>query len=495
MDSICYSQACKSIAMELEKNSNYRNILIVKPAKTSSGVAVIAVMPKPYDCPHGKCIYCPGGLEYNTPMSYIGTEPATKIAQSFGYDAYHQIKSKLNQLYQRGHNITKIELVIVGGTFPFMPENYQREFVKKCFDALNDDDLSSITLEESFKKNEHARIRCVGFTVETKPDYCKEKHLDLMLELGITRIEIGVQTLEENIYKLVNRGHNLTDVKHSFQIARNSGYKIVAHMMPGLPGSTPESDINGFKTLLENDSFKPDMLKIYPTLVLKNTGLYKLYMNKKYHAYTEEDIVNILFEVKKLIPPWVRIMRIQREIETSDIIAGSKKGNIRQIALKKLKDFGLKCNCIRCREAGLQKLETINQDEITLNRIDYLASEGKEVFLSMENKDKNLLFGFLRLRDIPFSHRKELLDTNNRSSAIIRELHVYGQVVDVGQKKGSFSFQHGGLGLRLMEEAEKISKDEFLVDSLSVISAIGTRAYYRKLGYVQNGPYVTKQLK
>jgi elongator complex protein 3 len=531
MDSICYSQACKSIAMELEKDSNmslkeinkiinstssnyklsvipkrehiisylpknskYRYRLLVKPTKTASGVAVIAVMPKPYACPHGKCIYCPGGVEYNTPMSYVGTEPATKIAQSFEYDAYYQIKSKLSQLSQRGHNITKIELVIVGGTFPFMPENYQREFVKKCFDALNDD-LSSATLEESCRKNEHAHIRCVGFTVETKPDYCKEKHLDLMLELGITRIEIGVQTLEENVYQLVNRGHNLTDVKHSFQMARDCGYKIVAHMMPGLPGCTPESDIKGFKTLLEDDSYKPDMLKIYPTLVLKNTGLYKLYMNKKYQPYTEEDIVNILFEVKKLIPPWVRIMRIQREIEPSDIIAGSKQGNIRQIAIKKLKDFGLKCNCIRCREVGLQKLEYFNQDEITLNRIDYLASEGKEVFLSMENKDKNLLFGFLRLRNIPVSHRKELLAANNRTCAIIRELHVYGQVVDVGQKKGALSFQHAGLGLRLMEEAEKISKDEFQVDSLSVISAIGTRAYYRKLGYIQNGPYVTKQLR
>jgi elongator complex protein 3 len=531
MESICYSQACKSIALKLEsnsrmslkeinkiisltcsaykltvvpkkehiipylpKNSNYRGVLLVKPAKTASGVAVIAVMPKPYNCPHGKCIYCPGGPEYNTPMSYVGTEPATKIAQSFEYDAYYQIKSKLYQLYQRGHNITKIELVIVGGTFPFMPENYQREFAKKCFDALNDD-LSSTTLEESCRKNEQAKIRCVGFTVETKPDYCKEKHLDLMLELGITRIEIGVQTLEENIYKVVNRGHNLTDVKHSFQIARNCGYKIVAHMMPGLPGSTVESDIKGFKTLLENDLFKPDMLKIYPTLVLKKTGLYKLYMNKKYDAYTEEDIVNILVEVKKLIPPWVRIMRIQREIETSDIIAGPKKGNIRQIAIKKLKDLGLKCNCIRCREAGLQQLENFNQDEIILNRIDYVASEGKEVFLSMENREKNLLFGFLRLRNIPYSHRKELHYVNNKTSAIIRELHVYGQVVDVGQKKGSLAFQHAGLGLRLMKEAEKISQDEFQVDTISVISAIGTRAYYRKLGYLQNGPYVTKQLK
>lgn len=531
MNSISYSEACKSIAMDLEnhndmslkeinkiisltcsayklsvvpkkehiipylsRNSNYRKVLVVKPAKTASGVAVIAVMPKPYDCPHGKCIYCPGGQEYNTPMSYVGTEPATKIAQSFEYDAYYQVKSKLNQLYQRGHNITKIELVIVGGTFPFMPESYQREFVKKCFDALNDD-LSSTTLEESCRKNEYGKIRCVGFTVETKPDYCKEKHLDLMLELGITRIEIGVQTLQENIYKLINRGHNLNDIKNSFQIARDCGYKIVAHMMPGLPGSTPESDISGFKILLENDSFKPDMLKIYPTLVLKNTGLYKLYMNRKYDSYTEDDIVNILVEVKKLIPPWVRIMRIQREIETSDIVAGAKKGNIRQIAIKKLKDLGLKCNCIRCREAGLQKLKNLNQQEITLNRIDYIASKGKEVFLSMENKDKNLLFGFLRLRNIPFSHRKELCETHYRGSAIIRELHVYGPVVDVGQENKSLSFQHSGLGLGLMEEAEKISKDEFQVDKLSVISAIGTRAYYRKLGYIQNGPYVTKRLK
>ena len=213
MDSLYYSQACKSIALQLEKNnnmslkeinkiisftcsvyklsvipknehiisylpknSNYRNILLVKPVKTASGVAVIAVMPKPYACPHGRCIYCPGGIEYNTPMSYVGTEPSTKIAQSYEYDAYKQVKSKLSQLHQRGHNITKIELVIVGGTFPFMPELYQREFAKRCFDALNDD-ISS-TLEESIIKNEYAKIRCVGFTVETKPDYCKEKHVD-----------------------------------------------------------------------------------------------------------------------------------------------------------------------------------------------------------------------------------------------------------------------------------------------------------------------------
>jgi elongator complex protein 3 len=528
VDTDTYSQVCKSIALQLEKknimsrkqinkiinstcsayklplipknehiisylpkNSIYRSELMVKPTKTASGVAVIAVMPKPYECPHGKCIYCPGGIEYNTPMSYLGTEPSTKIAQSLDYDPFFQVKSKLEHLFQRGHNITKIELVIVGGTFPFMPETYQRNFAKKCFDALNNE-ISS-TLEESINKNEFSNIRCVGFTVETKPDYCKTKHVDLMLELGITRIEIGVQTLDNNIYKLVNRGHDLTDVKNSFKIARNCGYKIVAHMMPGLPGSTPEKDINDIKNLLEDQSLKPDMLKIYPTLVLKNTGLYKMYVNGKYKSYTEEELVNILVEIKKIIPPWVRIMRIQREIEPSDIVTGSKKGNIRQLAIKKLKDLGIKCRCIRCREGGLQKVKNFEEHEPNLTRIDYFASGGKEVFLSMDSKDKNLLFGFLRLRNILSPHRKEL-DTNFMNAAIIRELHVYGQVVDIGKKNNSLSFQHSGLGFRLMEEAEKIAKDEFKVEKLSVISAIGTRGYYKKLGYNQNGPYVTKNL-
>jgi elongator complex protein 3 len=475
----------------LPQNSSYRSELMVKPTKTASGVAVIAVMPKPYDCPHGKCIYCPGGVEYNTPMSYLGTEPSTKIAQSLDYDPFFQVRSKLDHLFQRGHNITKIELVIVGGTFPFMPESYQREFAKKCFDALNNE--VSPTLEESINKNEFSKIRCVGFTVETKPDYCQKKHVDLMLELGITRIEIGVQTLNDNIYKLVNRGHNLIDVKNSFKIARNCGYKIVAHMMPGLPGSTPEKDINDFKILLEDQSLKPDMLKIYPTLVLKNTGLYKMYVNGKYRSYTEEELVNILVEIKKIIPPWVRIMRIQREIEPSDIVTGSKKGNIRQLAIKKLNELGITCRCIRCREGGLQKVKNFEEQEPVLNRIDYFASGGKEVFLSMESKNKNLLFGFLRLRNILSPHRKEL-DTNSINAAIIRELHVYGQVIDIGKKNNPLSFQHNGLGARLMEEAEQIAKDEFQVEKLSVISAIGTRGYYKKLGYRQNGPYVTKNL-
>jgi elongator complex protein 3 len=316
------------------QDNHYRQMLMVKPTKTASGVAVIAVMPKPYGCPHGRCIYCPGGIEFNTPLSYTGTEPATKVAQTFSYDPYQQVASKMYQLQSRGHDIGKTEVVIVGGTFPFMPADYQREFAKSCYDALNG--KKSSTLQQAIATNETADNRCVGFTVETKPDYCKETHIDLMLELGITRIEIGVQSLDNNVYKLVNRGHTLDDVVRAFKVARDTGYKIVAHMMPGLPGSSPEKDIEDFRRLFEDDAFKPDMLKIYPTLVLEHTGLFKMQRSGKYQAYSDDDLANVIVEAKKAVPEWVRIMRIQREIEPEDIIAGPKNGNFRQIVLKKL---------------------------------------------------------------------------------------------------------------------------------------------------------------
>lgn len=522
----------------LSYNNPYRRLLTVKPTKTASGVAVIAVMPKPFGCPHGRCIYCPGGIEFNTPMSYTGTEPSTKVAQSFQYDPYKQIKSKLYQLQAMGHNIGKVELVIVGGTFPFMPTEYQKDFAKSCFDALNDTDYSnrstssSTDLQEAIETNETASIRCVGFTVETKPDYCKRKHIDLMLELGITRIEIGIQSLRDEVYQEVNRGHTLSDVVQSFRLARDAGYKIVAHMMPGLPNSSVEKDIQDFKRLFQDPLFKPDMLKIYPTLVLKNTGLYKLYNTGNYSPYSDDDMIDLLIEVKKMVPPWIRIMRMQREIESKDIIAGPKKGNLRQIVLEKLKKIGLKCNCIRCREIGLQKVGFLSEDEVRMNRIDYAASYGQEVFLSFETKDRSKVLGFLRLRKVTNPYRSELhfnelydddndnndlstdndysyshattkdlfqkknnLSSSTSSAAVVRELHVYGQVINVGYRGNNESYQHRGYGGRLMAEAEKIAKNEFGVDKLSVISAIGTREYYKKIGYVKNGPYVSKVLK
>jgi len=484
----------QDIVKYLPIDSNIRKTMMVKPIKTASGVLVITVMAKPYDCPHGRCIYCPGGKELNIPLSYTGKEPVTRLAQKLDYDPKYQIISKLEQEYSKGHNISKIELVIVGGTFPFMPEDYQRNFIKECFEALNG--RESVSLQKAQELNETSDIRCVGFTVETKPDYCKESHIDLMLELGITRVEIGVQTLSENVYKITNRGHTIQDVYQSFQIAKDAGYKIVAHMMPGLSRSNPEKDLEDFKELFEDSRLKPDMLKIYPTLLLRDTGLAKLYKKGIYKPYPDEVFTDLLLEIKKVVPPWVRIMRIQREIESESILCGYKSGNIRQILQQKLRDQGLQCKCIRCREVGLKRLTNYRDIKICPKRIDYDSSNGKEVFLSLENDDKNILFGFLRLRKLGKPHRPELREKDGTPSAIVRELHVLGQLVDIGNDNDLLitSFQHIGYGSKLLQIAENIVKDEFGLNSISIISAIGTRRYYKKFGYVLNGPYVSKEL-
>jgi len=484
----------RDIIKYLPSDSNIRRKMMVKPIKTASGVLVITVMAKPYDCPHGRCIYCPGGKELNIPLSYTGKEPVTRLAQKFDYNPKNQIISKLEQEYSRGHNISKIELVIVGGTFPFMYQDYQRNFMKECFEALNG--VESSCLKNAQKLNETSDIRCVGLTVETKPDYCKEVHVDLMLELGMTRVEIGVQTLSEKVYKNINRGHTIDDVYQSFQIAKDAGYKIVAHMMPGLPGSNPQKDLEDFKKLFEDSRLKPDMLKIYPTLLLKDTGLAKLYEKGIYKPYPDEVFIDLLLEIKKTVPPWIRIMRIQREIESEDILYGYKNGNIRQILQQKLKEQGLQCNCIRCREVGIKKLTNFGDIKIMPKRIDYDSSQGKEVFLSLEDYDNETLYGFLRLRKLAKPHRKELREKDGNPSAIVRELHVLGQVVDIGNNN-DFNFnssQHRGYGSNLLGIAENIVKNEFGLDSLSIISAIGTRQYYKKLGYEENGPYVSKEL-
>ncbi|TVP41655.1 elongator complex protein 3 [Candidatus Nitrosocosmicus arcticus] len=567
--------------------SQYKRLLRKKPVKTQSGIAVITVMPMPYDCPHGKCIYCPGGKEYDTPLSYIGTEPSTKFAQRVKYDSFEQVRYKILQLMEGGHEVSKAELVVVGGTFPFYPKDYQIYFIKRCYDALNsishlepsiqspfeysgnlDENLNLLinsskddnafrtsmllqSLSNSKKQNETAFVRCVGLTIETKPDYCKMEHINLMLELGATRIELGVQSLNDTVFKLINRGHTVQDVYSAFYEARNSGYKIGAHMMPGLPGSSYEQDLNDAKKLFEDEKLKPDMLKIYPTLVVKNTGLYKLYREQKYKSYSTNELVGLLVEIKKIIPPWVRIMRIQREIEASDIVSGPKMGNVRQLVLEQLRRQGIKCKCIRCREIGLyeNKIEFAN-DDILLFRMEYDASRGKEIFLSFELKDRRLLLGFLRLRIMANPLRKELQvgshlltrsDTKDMSdsrvksfnSAIVRELHVYGTVAKVGEQitkkqlssstnadyttvrngnnnnnqsrldfttesslivNNEVKYQHKGLGRSLLAEAERICKEEYGLKHISVISAVGTRDYYRKFGYTNNGPYVTKLL-
>ena len=463
-----------------------QNILLTKPVKSASGVAVVAIMPKPFACPHGRCSYCPGGIEFNTPNSYTGKEPITISAIENQYDPKIQISKKIQQLISFGHDSTNLEFVLVGGTFLFMPKDYQENFIKSSYDALNG--FESPNLETAKKSNETAKNRNVGFTIETKPDYCKEEHVDMMLDYGATRIEVGVQCLQDRVYKIVNRGHDLNDVVDSFQIAKDAGYKIVAHMMPGLPTMSPIDDIKDFQTLFEDSRFKPDMLKIYPSLILKDTPLYDEYQDGKYIPYSDDDMLNVLTEVKKMVPKWMRIMRVQREITPMEIIAGPKMGNLRQIVHKNLEKQGFSCKCIRCREAGLAKKKNLN-DELVLERINYDASEGSEVFLSYNDSD-DLTYGFLRLRKpSQKAHRKEI----THDTAIVRELHVFGKAIEIGSHETD-SFQHLGLGRKLMKVAEEIAKDEFAAKKLLVISAVGTREYYQKLGYKIYGPYMAKEL-
>jgi len=444
-------------------------------------------MPKPYACPHGRCTYCPGGIEFNTPNSYTGKEPVTISSIKNGYDPNIQITSKLNQLQIFGHDATKIELVIVGGTFLFMPKDYQENFIKSCYDALNG--FPSLNMKIAMENNQKTKNRNVGFTIETKPDYCKKEHIDLMLSYGVTRVEIGEQSLHERVYKIVNRGHNYNDVIDSFQISKDSGYKIVAHMMPGLPTMTPNEDINDFKKLFNDSNLKPDMLKIYPSLVLKNTPLYNDYLEKKYEPYTDEEMLHVLTEAKKMVPKWVRIMRVQREITPGEIQAGPKAGNLRQIVHKRLKDEGFSCKCIRCREAGLSRKNTPSE-LLKLGKEEYDSSNGREAFISFDDEDETI-YGFLRLRKpSELAHRDEITP----NSCIVRELHVCGKSIKIGKHEEN-SIQHSGLGRKLMDEAEKISKENFDAKKLLVISAVGTREYYKKLGYSLDGPYMSKQLR
>lgn len=469
--------------------SEVLRILKLKPVRTASGIAVVAVMTKPHACPHGVCLYCPGGVKKGTPQSYTGLEPSSRRAVQNDYDSFKQVTARLSQLSLNAHSIQKSELIIIGGTFTALPYDKQESFVKGCFDGFNQRVSSS--LAEAHRIAESSPIRNVGFTVETRPDLCKEEHVDQILSLGATRVELGVQALNDDIYKAVNRGHSVKDVIDSFRIAKDSGLKIVAHMMPGLPGSSIEEDYQTFKTLMFNNDFKPDMLKIYPTLVTKDTGIYDLYNAGKYEPYTLQEAVKLLANIKELVPPWIRIMRIQREIPAAEIIAGIRSSNLRELAQAELKKRGARCKCIRCREVGLRQKEPFPQGDIELQRHNYSASGGVEVFLSYIHKPSDTLIGFVRLR-IPstMAHRPEII---NRKAGLIRELHVYGEALPLGIRQ-SGAWQHKGLGKKLMANIEEIAQTEFSCEKIIVCSAIGTRQYYSKIGYTKEGPYMVKDL-
>ncbi|VVB60371.1 Uncharacterised protein [uncultured archaeon] len=458
------------------------SILVKKPVRTLSGVAIVAVMAKPSECP-GKCIYCPQGE--NAPKSYTGKEPAARRAKMFDYDPFVQITKRLQQLKAVGHSIDKVELIIMGGTFLSRPKSEQVLFVKRCFDALNGSDSS--TIGEAQKLNETAKSRCVGLTVETRPDYCKKEDINTLLELGATRVELGVQSLSDDVYRKIKRGHTIDDVVKATRFLKDSGFKVVYHMMPGLL-QNQKQDIAMFRKLFRSRSFRPDMLKIYPTLVVSGTGLYNLWKEKKYAPLQNEEATDLVSRIKEAVPLYCRIMRVQRDIPAGEIAAGVTAGNLRELAQEKLKARGLKCKCIRCREVGHSSLKSTEFKNPELFVEKYDASGGQEYFISFEDKNRELLYGYLRLRMPSNPFRKELAE----KTSIVRELKVFGTSVPLGGHPAG-AIQHKGIGRKLMKKAEAISGKERM-KKIAVIAAVGTKEYYRALGYSDDGAYVSKGL-
>jgi len=475
-----------------------------KPTRVLSGVAPVAVMTKPFPCPHGKCIYCPGGPDQGTPQSYIGEEPALMRAKQLGYDPYKQVYVRLRQYeHALGYFPSKVELIVMGGTFPSVPVDYQVWFIASALEAMNryPDPRSpqKISLEKAKLSNESARVRCIGITIETRPDWAFEKHADLMLYLGATKVEIGVQSIYDDVLLKVRRGHTVRDTIKATRILKDSGFKVVYHIMPGLPGSDLDRDLEMIKEIFRNPDYRPDYLKIYPTLVIKGTTLYEMWRKGEYRALTDDEAIELISEMYRYIPEYVRIQRVQRDVPAPLIEAGPKKSNLRELVELRALQKGIRIKEIRWREVG-RKFAKLgirpDPERIRIKKLTYEASMGTEVFLSAEDPNKDILIGILRMR-IPSerAHRPELRCSG---TAVIRELHVYGSLVPIGKyPTGPYEWQHKGWGRLLMEIAEKLAEDVYDVKRIYVLSGIGVRNYYRKLGYYRpsGSPYMLKALR
>lgn len=466
--------------------------LKAKPVRTASGIAVVAVMCKPHRCPHinmtgNICVYCPGGpdsdFEYST-QSYTGYEPTSMRAIRARYDPYQQTRSRIDQLVQLGHSVDKVEFIVMGGTFMSLPADYRDYFIRNLHDALSGHESKSV--QEAIQYSEDSKTKCIGITIETRPDYCLKRHLSDMLYYGCTRLEIGVQSVYEDVARDTNRGHTVKAVQESFCLSKDCGYKVVAHMMPNLPNVDFERDFNQFVEFFENPLFRSDGLKIYPTLVIRGTGLYELWKTGRYHSYSPPVLVDLLAQILALVPPWTRVYRVQRDIPMPLVTSGVEHGNIRELTLARMQEMGIQCRDVRTREVGIQEIHNkVRPDQIELIRRDYYANGGWETFLSYEDVEQDILVALLRLRKCSaHTFRSELMVPsefsqhkfsnyvqNTKNCSIIRELHVYGSVVPVSAKDFT-KFQHKGFGMLLMEEAERIALLEHNSAKISVISGI-----------------------
>jgi elongator complex protein 3 len=457
------------------KIKNPTNTFITKPSRTLSGVTILSIMTKPDKCP-GNCIFCP--TFKNTPKSYTGFEPASMRGKLNNFNPYKQIKDRMKQLEAIGHPTNKIELIVMGGTFPATDPKYQKEFMIKTFQAITNSKSNDLNhLKKILTKS---KKRLVGLTFETRPDYCDEKIIKRLLDFGATRVEIGVQTVYDEVHLFVKRGHGVKEIIEATRKLKDAGFKVLYHMMINLPKSNIKKDFLAFKEIFQNPDYCPDMIKIYPCLVTENTVLEKMYFSQKYLPYSEKEVINLIADIKEIVPKWVRIMRVQRDIPATKILAGINKSNLREMVFKELEKRNKKCNCIRCSEPK-GKLKNITRYKI--NKIKYEASKGLEYFIYAEKED--CLLGFLRLR-IPYNpFVKEI----TKETGIVRELHVYGQATEFKEK----NIQHRGIGKKLLKMAEEISKKEKM-NRVAIISGIGVREYYKKQGYLNQGAYMVKKI-
>lgn len=472
---------------KIKKNESFERFLRTKRIRSLSGVVSVSVLTKPAPCP-GKCLYCPD--QANLPKSYLDGEPAVMRAVANNFNPYLQIKTRLKTLEANSHNISKIELIIIGGTWSSLPIKYQTQFIKECFRACNEYDgkrYKNKKLSALQKINEKARHRIIGITIETRPDYINIIEIKKLRNFGVTRVELGAQSLNNIVLKKNLRGHGVNETILATKLLKNAGFKICYHMMPNLPGSNLEKDEKMFTELFNNPDFQPDFLKIYPCVVVKEAPLYKIWLKGKYHPYSDRQLINLLVKVKQKIPIWCRIIRIYRDIPSNKIIAGSKISNLRQIIVQELKKQEKKCVCIRCREV---RGKLLSKDKLKIFRQDYLASNGKEVFLTFEDKARSYLYSLLRLR--LSKENPELAFPILKNAAIMREIHTYGETIGFNQKIKT-SPQHRSLGKELIKVSEKIALSEGF-KKMAVIAGVGSRNYYRMLGYRLKNTYMIKNL-
>ncbi len=494
-----------------ERREELESVLQRKPVRTASGVSPVAIMTSPKRCPHGKCLYCPGGpdSEFSSAQSYTGHEPAAARGEQNDYDPYGQVRLRLNQLREIGHPVDKVELILMGGTMTARSHDYQEWFVKRALQAMNEfddhnqpdpsqehsfaqdpDDYDFEYVEDVIGRNETGDVRNIATTFETKPDWCDPEQIDRMLDLGGTKVEVGVQTTYERINREMHRGHGTQDSIDANRRLRDSGFKVGFHMMPGQPGMSKEMCLEDFRRIFERAEYKPDFLKIYPTLVVEGTAVYDSFHRGEFEPLENDEAAELVAEIKSMIPRYTRLQRVQRDIPADFIEGGVWKSNLRQLARKRMDEHGWSCDCIRCREVGHsdEKPETVEMDVMQ-----YESGGGTEYFISVEDFEKDILVGFCRLRFPNNPVRRELDD-----AAVVRELHVYGSQVGVGDLAGEDGLvdehQHQGYGKQLLQKAETIAADAGY-EKLAVLSGIGVREYYRKkLEYRQDGPYVSKEL-